>query len=437
MEASEGFDAFGRHVNPAMARFLRVASRDYHFVQADGEKLITREGDTFADWIAGFGTLSFGHRPAFAEAALRRALDSTAPRLYVESLNPFAGQLAAALVRAVGAPFETCFFANGGSEAVEAALKTAVAATGRSRILCAKNGYHGTTLGALGCMAEGLFRDPFRELLAPVFESVELGDVAALAERLGTGRFACFLLEPIQMEAGARIASDDYLKAARRLCAEQGSLLILDEIQTGLGRTGKLFAFEHAGIKPDIFTVGKALGAGLVPISATVFAQGIWERAYGSPLKSEIHNSTLGGNALASQVALAVLEHVQAPGFLAGVRARSEQLSRAIGRVCYRRKAVERVSLRGLLGGIQLRTATHPWATWGGMGMPELEPRPSVGAVLLQRLTKHNILAHVCGHDWSVVRVEPPLNIGEPACDDFAQALDESLTWLEANVIDG
>lgn len=436
MEASEGFEEFARHVNPALARFLRVSSRDYRFVEADDCVLRTSDGATFTDWIAGFGTLSFGHHPVFAEAALREALGSRAPHLYTETLNPFQGQLATALVQAAGAPFETCFFACGGAEAVEAALKTTALASGRSKFLCLSEGYHGTTLGALGCMARGLYRDPFQRLLAPIFESVDLGDVAALEQQLASGEYAAFLLEPIQMEAGARIVPNDYLAAARRLCTQHGTLLVFDEIQTGLGRTGEVFAFQHSDVRPDAFTLGKALGAGLVPISAVVFGPGVWEKAFGSPLRSEIHNSTLGGSVLACRVALAVLEQLESPIFMAGVRARSEELSRLLAGVCERHRSVARVSLRGLLGGIQLKSATHPWATWSGLGLPELEPRPSAGALLVQRLTKHGILAHLCGHDWSVLRLEPPLTISSEACQAFAQALDECLTWLEQDVLD-
>src|SRR5260221_4020898 len=251
MEASDGFDDFVQHVNPALSRFLRVPSRDFRFVRAQGCSLVTHENETFTDWVSGFGTLSFGHHPTFAEAALREALGCSAPHLYVEALNPFAGQLASALVRATGESFETCFFANGGSEAVEAALETAAAANGRAEILCANGGYHGTTLGALGCMAQGLYREPFEALLAPIFESVEPGDTQALSRKLSDGQFAAFLLEPIQMEAGARIIGSDYLASAQRLCREHGTLLIFDEIQTGLGRTGELFAFQHTQVQPD------------------------------------------------------------------------------------------------------------------------------------------------------------------------------------------
>lgn len=436
MAESDGFDSFTRHVNPALGRFLRVVGRDYRFVYAQDCTLRTSSGETLTDWVGGFGALSFGHNPAFAKAALVDALQSTAPHLYSEALNPFAGRLAEALVQAVGAPFETCFFANGGAEAVEAALKAAVAATGRSEILYAEGGYHGTTLGALGCMAQGLYREPFEALVPPGFRSVPFGDSAALAQALADRSVAAFLVEPIQMEGGVRIASSEYLAEAKRLCRAAGSLLLLDEIQTGLGRTGKAFAFQHTQTQPDVVIVGKALGAGLVPISAAVFAAGIWERAYGSLLKSEIHNSTLGGNALCCAVGLSVLERISNRELLENTRQRSAQLSQGLSRVLEGRRSVLRVSLRGLLGGIQLRPVSHPWATWTGLGMPELEPRPSAAAVLVQRLAKLGILAHVCGHDWSVLRIEPPLTVSAQACEEFIAALSVSLDWLEENAFD-
>lgn len=436
MAGSEGFDSFSRHVNPALGRFLQIVGRDYRFVHAQDCTLRTSLGETLTDWVGGFGALSFGHNPAFAKAALADALQSTAPHLYVDALNPFAGRLAASLVQAAGEPFETCFFANGGAEAVEAALKAAVAATGRPKILYAEGGYHGTTLGALGCMAEGLYREPFEALLPHGFQSVPFGDSAALAHALAREPAAAFLLEPIQMEAGVRIASSEYLVECKRLCAASGSLLVFDEIQTGLARTGKLFAFQHTPVQPDVLIVGKALGAGLVPISAAVFATGIWQRAYGSLLRSEIHNSTLGGNALCCAVGLAVLERLAKGELSEQVRQRSAQLSAGLSRVLERRRSVLRVSLRGLLGGIQLRPVSHPWATWAGLGMPELEPRPSSAALLVQRLAKLGILAHVCGHDWSVLRIEPPLTVSAQACDEFVAALSLSLDWLEENAFD-
>jgi acetylornithine/succinyldiaminopimelate/putrescine aminotransferase len=436
MVESKAYASFSRHVNPAMARFLAVSGRDYEFVSAQGATLTTRAGEELTDWVAGFGTLNFGHNPVFLKRVLADALQDTAPHIFSEALNPYAGQLAAALVSAAGPRFETCFFANGGSEAVEAALKAALLATGRPKLAYAAGGYHGTTLGSLACMAEGLYREPFEAILPQGFVSVPFGDAAALEAVLAEGDVAGFLCEPIQMEGGVRIAHPDYLRAARALCDRYGTQLIFDEIQTGLGRTGRLFAFEHAKVEPDIFTLGKALGGGLLPISAAVFAEGVWQRAYGSILRSEIHNSTLGGNALCARVGLAVLEEASSPTFLEAVRARSAFLEAHLGPMLARHRSVQRLSLCGLLGGVAFSNVTHPWATWSGLGMPDLEPRPSSAALLVQRLAKRGIWAQLCGHDWSVLRIEPPLTVSEEDCQAFVDALDEGITWLESNAFD-
>jgi acetylornithine/succinyldiaminopimelate/putrescine aminotransferase len=384
--------------------------------------------------MAGFGALPFGHAPAFVREAARRHLEGAAPSLYPEALNPFAGALAQALVAAAGPRYETCFLANSGAEAVEAALKAALLATGRSRVVYADGGYHGTTLGALACMARGPYRDPFAGVLAP-FAEVPFGDAAALARALEGGDVAAFLVEPIQVEAGVRVATPEYLAAARALCDRHGTLLILDEVQTGLGRTGTLFAFQQAGVEPDLFTLGKALGGGLVPVSVAVMGEGIWRRAYGGVLRTEIHNTTFGGNALGCAVALAVLERLTDPELLATVRARGASLERRLRAALAGRPGVARVTMRGLLGGIELRALSHPWASWSSLGLPELEGRPAAGALAIRRLARHGILAHLCAHDWSVVRVEPPLVVDEDGCARFVAALDESVAWLESNAL--
>ncbi len=427
------FADFIRHVNPPLGRFLAASGRDYRFREAQGCTLTTEAGEVYTDWIAGFGALNFGHNPAFAREAITGVLASSAPNLYTDTLNPFAGGLARRLVQAAGPRFETCFFANGGSEAIEAALKTALLATGRAKLAYASGGYHGTTLGALGCMADGLYRDPFRGALAPIFEAVPFGDAAALERCVGRGDVAAFVLEPIQMEAGARIADSNYLREIRAACDRHGTLLVLDEIQTGLGRTGELFAFQHAGVEPDLFALGKSLGAGTLAISAVVMGEGIWQRAYGSVLRSEIHNSTLGGNAVAAAVGSAALERASDPAFLAHVKETGRELDASLRQALAPFSCVRRISLRGLLGGIEFEKTEHPWARWAALGLPELEPHPTSGPLVVQRLSRRHILAHVCGHDWSVLRIEPPLVVSRAECDEFVAALAESVAWLEQN----
>jgi acetylornithine/succinyldiaminopimelate/putrescine aminotransferase len=428
----DGYEAYGRHVNPTLAALLRVTGRDLRLVAAKGTTLEDREGRRYDDWVAGFGSLNLGHNPEPLRRALREHLDRDVPNLYVENLNPFAGRLAARLTEAAGPAFESCFFASSGAEAVEAALKTALLATGRPRIAYAAGGYHGTTLGALACMARGPYRDPFADVLAP-FVEVPFGDGAALRQALAEGGVAGFLMEPIQVEAGMRIGSDAYLREVREACDAAGTLLLFDEVQTGMGRTGRLFAFEHAGMAPDILILAKSLGGGMVPIGATVMARGIWTRAYGDYLRAEIHNSTFGGNALACHVALEALERLSDPVFLAGVRCTAGALFASLGAAIGASPAVEAVRWRGLLGGIVLRDVRHPWLSWENLGLPELAGRPSAGALLVERLARRGILAQVCGHDWSVVRVEPPLVVDGETCARFVEAVRDGVRWLEEN----
>ena len=426
----DGYAAYARHANPGLGRFLELSGRDVRFVRGHDTVLEDADGVAWDDWVAGFGSLNLGHNPPAIKAALADHLAGDAPSLFVESLNPFAGELAARLIALAGECFETCFLSNSGAEAVEAAIKTALLATGRPRIAYAEGGYHGTTLGALACMARGPYRADLDGVLPP-FREVPFGDAGALDVVLAAGDVAAFLVEPIQMEAGARIANTAYLAAARAACRRHGALLIFDEVQTGLGRTGTLFAWQASGVEPDVLVSAKALGGGLMPIGATLVRRGLWERAYPGYLRAEIHNSTFGGNALACRAALATLDVIADPAFLDGVRRRGETLFCGLRAALAGAAPVERVSGRGLLGGVKLRATAHPWVAWENLGLDELAGYPTAGALVVERLARRHILAQVCAHDWSVVRVEPPLTVDDATCARFVDALRDAVRWLE------
>lgn len=392
------------------------------------------DGQRYDDFLAGFGSLNFGHNPPRIKARIEAHLASDVPNLYPESLNPFAGALAARLTGLSNGAFETVFLCNSGTEAVEAALKTALLATGRPRIAYAEGGYHGTTLGALACMAKGLYREPFEHVLSS-FVEVPFGDAGALEQTLSRGDIAGFLLEPFQMEAGARLVAEDYLRKAAHLCRRHGALLLVDEVQTGIGRTGALFACERLGAMPDMIMLAKSLGAGLVPIGAVLMAKGLWERAFGSYLRSEIHNATMGGGALACETAQSVLDALLEPGFLERVRARGDALFDALRERTKGSSLVRRITHLGLLGGVEFEDVQHPWLSWEGMGLPELRGYPSSGPLIVERLFRKRILSQVCGHDWAVVRVEPPLCVSDEACERFVEAFGEAVDWLEENAV--
>jgi putrescine aminotransferase len=429
----DGYQAYAQRVNPAVARFLELTGRDLRIVRGEGAALVTADGQRYDDWVAGFGAANLGHNPPALLEAARAQLESGAPNLLVENLNPSAGALAEALCAAAGGRFAaggTAFFCNSGAEAVEATIKIALAATGRPKVAYASGGYHGATLGALACMARGLYRDPFERAL-PAFVEVPFGDGAALERALAAGDVAGFLVEPVQAEAGMRFAAAGYLSAAREACRRAGALLIFDEVQTGMGRTGTLFAFQGLGVEPDLLALAKSLGGGLVPIGCALAADGLWSRAFGGFERAEIHGSTLGGNALACAVAARTLRLLSDEKLLAGVRARGERLFAELSRALGGSKLVARVEGRGLLGGVEVAPVDHPWLDWKNLGVPELDGRPVGAALLALRLFKRRIFATVCGHHWGVLRVEPPLTVDDAACARFVDAVAEAVAWLE------
>ncbi|HEX6100472.1 MAG TPA: aminotransferase class III-fold pyridoxal phosphate-dependent enzyme [Thermoanaerobaculia bacterium] len=419
--------AYAEHVNPTFGRFLSMTGRDLHLVHARGTTLTASDGRTFDDWVAGFGTFNLGHNPDVVLDAVRTVLDAHAPNLFPEHVNPAAGELASALTRAAGAPFEIAHFTNSGSEAVEMALKTAIIATGRTKVAYADRAFHGTTLGAISCAGDGPFREQLEDVLHD-FVEVPFGD----ADALDRDDLAAFIVEPVQMEGGARVASAEYLRAAKEVCRRRGTLLVFDEVQTGMGRSGRLFAFQALGVVPDVAILAKALGGGVMPIGAALMPRALWSRAWSPYTRCQAGDSTFGGNTLSCRAALATLSALT-PAFLDDVRTRGEELFAALHARIGASPMVARISSLGLMGGIALREPSHPWLAWSNLGLPELDGHSTAGPLLLDRLQRDGILAQLCAHDWSVVRIEPPLTVSRPTCARFVDAVGRAVEWLEAH----
>jgi acetylornithine/succinyldiaminopimelate/putrescine aminotransferase len=279
-------------------------------------------------------------------------------------------------------------------------------------------------------MAKGVYREPFESVLA-VFERVAFDDLAAVDALASRSDIAAILLEPIQVESGVRAVSAEYLQSVRDYCDSHDVMLLLDEVQTGLGRTGKMWAWQHTAIEPDAFATAKGLGAGMVAVGAAVIKPEWWSRAFGAYDRAEIHASTMGGNALACTVAQSVLRTVGDEAFLARVCDVSEHLWQQCREQVSSAHCVEKISSFGLLGGIQFRQAEHPWLSWEAMGMPAFASRPTGGPIVVERLARHKVLTQVCGHDWATVRVEPPLIVDRETCDRFVAGLKHACEFLD------
>ncbi len=398
-------EEFATYLNPQKVRVLRAAGLDLVEAQRSGPFVWDLDGRRFLDCFTSAGSFNLGRRHPRVVAAAHSALDRLDQGNFLLCSREKA-DLAARLARLAPGELRCTMFGTGGGEAVDFAIKLARGATGRPRIVSAVNGYHGHTGFALSAAGRESFKRPFEPLM-PEFVQVPYGDAAALADAVDE-RTAAAVLEPVQGEGGIVVAPDGYLAAAREACDRAGALLVLDEIQTGLGRTGRWWASEHFGVVPDVMTVAKSLGGSVVPISAAVFTEELREFLIPNPF---IHLSTFGGSDLACAVALAtleVMEEVDLPGHAA-----------AMG--------------RRLFAGLEAIAASRPELVAGVRGLGLMAGvqyvEDSLGPRMSYHLAQHGVLAIYSGNQPSVMRLMPSLVIGEDEVDflldAFTRALDD------------
>lgn len=420
----QGFEDYRRFVNPGVAERAEISGEPLRIVHTDEGRLITEDGEVVEDF---HGTQAFGHRNAAVGAAVRAYLDSDSPSWFPSRVNPYAGSLARRLCERSG--YGRVYFASSGAEAVEAALKLARAYTKRPRVLSLDKAYHGCTMGACGLMHPGVYRDPFGPHL-PGLSSVPFGDVAALRSELERGDVAAIVVEPIQVEGGVRALPAEYVAALCALTEQHGTLLVADEIQTGLGRTGRFLASEVWPRRPDAVLLGKHLGGGLLPISAMMTRTELFERAYGKDLETaEAHNCTFSGSAMvcvASHAALDLLDDALVDRVRdVGARFRTSITAALAGMPLF-----DEVRGEGLTVGIALRESDHPWLSFEHFGLEGLGGHPTVGLLLCHRLYRRGYFCFVCGHDWRVVRLQPRFTVPEERLDAFVAVLREELGRL-------
>lgn len=427
--APSGIDAgdYARHVNPDLAALLGTFRLDRTWVRGDGARLWDAEGREALDLAAGYGALPFGHNPRFVWDAVLALQASEAPQLVQGSLAAAPARLARALLDVAPPGLRYAVFASSGAEAVEVALKAARAARRRPLVAVAEGGFHGKTLGALSATPSRHYQAPFFAP-APGYVTVPYGDLAAL-ERLLAARgdeLAALLVEPIQGEAGVIVPPPGWLAAAREACARRGVLFLVDEVQTGLGRTGRTFACAAEGVSPDALLVSKALGGGLVPSAACLLS----ERAWTEELALR-HSSTFAGNALAAAVGVAVLDRLGADDgeLLAGVRRKGDALRARLEATARRCPAVAEVRGRGLMIGVELGGCE-------GIDSPVLRQLARDGR-LVPLLCSHLLSRHAIRvlpplARRTTLRLLPPLDVPDAALERAADALDETLERLAA-----
>lgn len=406
--------AWARHLNPAFVKLLGVLGYGRVWQRAEDVWLWDDQGRQYLDALAGFGASSVGHNPPRLAAAIQRALAERPLNLSHTGPSRPAAELAEALA-ARTAPLTVAMLANGGAEGVEAATKLAIAATGRSELLSTEGGYHGTSPGTLGLMGAPRMRAPFEGAIRPA-TIVPFGAWAPLQAALETRRYAAFVVEPVQGEGGVRLPPEGYLAEAAQLCARSGTLLVLDEVQTGLGRLGRLFE----GVVPDVRVFGKALGGGLIPVSVAMTTPEWHQRAYGDMDRFDLHSSTYGGGALGAAVALEALTMLEE--LTPTVAAKGARLLGRLREGLRGHPFVREVRGEGLLIGVELGPTSGALSALAP-GLVRQLSRQVYGQWLAVRLLERGIVAQPAALAWNVLRLEPPLTIQEPELDRIAEAV--------------
>ncbi|HWU25190.1 MAG TPA: aspartate aminotransferase family protein, partial [Rhizomicrobium sp.] len=289
----ERYALHARYLNEQMVRVLRTIGFDQAYRRGNGQYLYDRNGQQYLDLLSGWGVFALGRNHPVIRDTLKKVLDSDFPNLVQMDVSALAGVLAERLLRSV--PYlDKVFFANSGTESVEAALKFARAATGRDGIVYCGHAYHGLTYGSLSVNGDDIFRKGFGALLPGCVE-VSFNDLAALERALASKTIAAFIVEPIQGK-GVTMPDDGYLQSALDLCRKYGTLFIADEIQTGLGRTGRFLAGEHWGIEPDIVLLSKSLSGGHIPVGAVLTRKWIFDKVFDRMDRAVVHGSTFSKN---------------------------------------------------------------------------------------------------------------------------------------------
>lgn len=420
------------HGSPAFGKMLQLTGFDRLWIRGQGALIYDHAGREYIDCIAGYAVHGIGRSHPDMIAALSDALKSGVPNWVQFERNPLALLLASRLAARTPGELERVFFSNSGSEAIECALKLARRATGRAAVLHCDMAFHGLTLGALAANGNPKLRDGF----GPLGESecVAFDELAALERALATRRFAAFLIEPVQGKS-CRVTSPGYLTEASRLCARFGTLLVVDEVQTGIGRTGRFLALEHdAGCRPDMVVLSKALAGGYVPIAATLVRRDTWNATFNSMSRAFVHASTFQGGLLAMTAGLMTLE-IHDRERLSERAGRLGALMRAGFESCVaRHNAAEDVRGRGLMLGIPLQKSTAERLLSGIPLVGALEKLAFGQAFVMEMLVSHGVLCQVTESHTNILKFTPPLVIDDAHCTRVVEALDATLAEVGKGV---
>jgi ornithine--oxo-acid transaminase len=430
--AGEAMELHQRYLNPQLGRVVKTLGFDRDWAHGRGSLLIDRDGHEYLDLLSGYGVFALGRSHPYVKEQLERVLSADLPSLPQLGVTTLAGVLAERLVGMAAGSLDAVVLCSSGTEAVEGALKLARAATGRPRIVYCERGFHGLTLGSVSVNGNDEFRERFGPFLAAC-DPVPFGDLGALEGELARGDVAAFIVEPVQGK-GVYLAPDGYLEGAQRACREAGALLICDEVQTGLGRTGRFLACEHWGIEPDLVPLSKSLSGGYVPLGALLCSRAVFDATFDSMERSVVHGSTFGNGEFAAAAGLATLDVIEREGLVARAARTGSLLMDLTRGFADRFEIVREVRGLGLIWAIELgppsgRAARRLWDA-----IERRQPGLFAQTITVPLFRDHRILTQVAGHHMNIVKALPPLVISEDELRWFASALEEVLGAAEEHL---
>ena len=399
-----------RYLNAQMVRVLKTIGFDVNFTSAEGPYITDEAGARYLDLLSGFGVFAVGRNHPHVIDTLKQTLDANLANLVQMDVSTLAGLLAERLLRLTPG-MERVFFCSTGSEAVESAIKFARIATGRGKIVYCSHAFHGLTMGALSLNGSEVFKKGFEPLLPDCLQ-VPFNDLPALEQALRGNDVAAFIVEPIQGK-GVYMPDDDYLPEALKLCRKHGALFVADEIQTGLGRTGRFLALEHWGVEPDMVLISKALSGGFVPVGALLTKNWVFAKLFDRMDRALVHGSTFSKNDLAMAAGLATLEVIENEKLIARAEVLGEGILNDFRAMRDKYELVKDVRGKGLMIGIEFgapKSLTLK-ATWS---MLEAASKGLFCQMVLIPLFKdHKILCQVSGPGVHIIKLLPALVIGD------------------------
>jgi len=419
------FDLHEQYLNHQMVRVLRTIGYDRNYKRAIGQYLYDQDNNEYLDLLSGFGVFAIGRNHPTVISALQETLTLELPNLVQMDVSLLSGLLAKDILATTPDNLEKMFFCNSGTEAVEAAIKFARYTTKRPRIVHCDHSFHGLTLGSLSLNGDEIFREGFGPLL-PNCDEVPFNNLEALEKALSSKDVAAFIVEPIQGK-GVNVPDDNYLPEVERLCKKYGTLFIADEIQTGIGRTGKFWAIEHWNVKPDMILMAKALSGGFIPVGGVAMTSKIMDSVFNRMDRAVVHGSTFSKNNMAMAAGLATLEVMRAEKLVENSAKVGEDIITSINATAGQYEFLKEARGKGLMIAVEFQSPKSLSLRAAWAMLEAANKGLFCQMVTIPLFKEHRILSQVAGHGMNVVKLLPPLNLTQKDRDWIVGSLDKTI----------